>query len=268
MSKQFNTKIGIFLASLTLIMSIFALLLLNGSTAWFATNSRVSAGGFSVITRTSPNLIIGKTPDEITGEDLHFEVDFNGVQKMDMIAVTRDDNVPVTYLTYLANSHAVDNATGLAKPGATLELLPVPQTDNGRYFIDYTVYIASAFAALDVESLNATITVPDGTDLSIDYIKAASIDFYVGEVSSLGYRGTTSIAKSVGDAPDKSIALLGSDGGTVPLNTTGEYVKVIMRCYFDGALRDSVSGKAYINSYTVKSDAVVFGVSIIAAEKE
>ena len=48
MSKQLSAKIGIFMASLTLILSIFALLLLNGSTAWFARNDSVSAGGFGV----------------------------------------------------------------------------------------------------------------------------------------------------------------------------------------------------------------------------
>jgi hypothetical protein len=263
-----SSKFTMFFISLALVLSIVGMLLLNGSAAWFATNDNISANGFSVKTKTSPNLIIGKTPEELLGEDLLFEVDFKDVQRTNMIAVTHDGGVPVTYLKYLESSYAVDNATGLAKPGEELKLKPVPEEDNESYFIDYTVYIASAFAALDVESLNATITVPDGTDLSLDYIKAVSVDFYVGEVSSLGYRGTTSIAEAVGDSSYDGVALLGADGGTIPLNTTGNYIKVIVRCYFDGALVDEDSGKAYVNSYTVKTDKVAFGVSITAADND
>lgn len=48
MLKQIHLKISIMLVALTLILSIFAMLLLNGSVAWFAENDRVTAGGFNV----------------------------------------------------------------------------------------------------------------------------------------------------------------------------------------------------------------------------
>jgi len=55
-------------------------------------------------------------------------------------------------------------------------------------------------------------------------------------------------------------------GGTVPLNTEG-HIKVIMRCYFDGALEDG-AGTAYVNSNTVKTQGVVIGVEFFANESE
>jgi hypothetical protein len=76
-----------------------------------------------------------------------------------------------------------------------------------------------------------------------------------------GYRGTTSVAS------DQSVDIFSGAGGTVPLNTDG-YIKVIMRCYFDGALQDTTSGKAYVNSEQVKADGVVIGVNFVAVETE
>ena len=57
MKKYFSSKIGIFLSSSTLILSIFALLLLNGSTAWFAENDRVTADGMHVKVSSPDNLV-------------------------------------------------------------------------------------------------------------------------------------------------------------------------------------------------------------------
>ena len=48
MKKQVNAQIGIVFASLTLILGIFALFLLNGSAAWFASSNTVDANGFTV----------------------------------------------------------------------------------------------------------------------------------------------------------------------------------------------------------------------------
>ena len=48
MLKQIHFKTSIMLVTLTLVLSMFALLLLNGSAAWFVENDSVSAGGFNV----------------------------------------------------------------------------------------------------------------------------------------------------------------------------------------------------------------------------
>ena len=51
MLSKLNNKLGILLVSVTLILSIMGLMLLNGSFAWFANNKRVDASGFAVDVR-------------------------------------------------------------------------------------------------------------------------------------------------------------------------------------------------------------------------
>ena len=261
MSKVLKQTIKVVL-SLTLLVVVFVgFAFANYGFAWFAKNENVGANGMSTSVKVSPNLIIAKDLDAITRGDLVFAVDFKGTVRNNMIAVTHDSSVETTYLKYLTNHYAVDNKTGNVKPNQTLEFAPVPAEDNEAYFIDYTVYIASAFEALAVDSLTASIVLPDSVDVYHPYFYAASIDFYVGEVNVAGYRGTTSVAECL----DGGGVNLFPNKGEVPLNTDGA-IKVIMRCYFDGALQDKTTGNAYVNSYNVKSDWVVLGVGFVATE--
>ena len=255
-----KATIGIVFASIALIFSIIGLLITNGTLAWFSNNDEVTAAGFSVNAHVSPNLVIGKSAQEVTSGGILFSVDFDGAGRDDMIAVTRDESVSGVYLKYLTSHHSVDNQTGLAKEDAELAFSPVPVEDNERYFIDYTVFIASSHAELPVASLNATIAIPKTVDNLPPYFKAASIDFYVEAANLEGYRGTLSVAAKNGAVID----LFSGEGGTVPLNTEG-YITVIMRCYFDGALTDD-TGKAYINSYTVGADSIALGVDFTATD--
>ena len=266
MTKVFKQTIKAIFAFILLIIVFIGFLFANRSMAWFARNENVGASGLSANVKVSPNLIISKNVESITKGDLIFAVDFQGVARTNMIAVTHDETIPDTYLKYLTNHYAVDNHSGNAKPGQTLEFAAVPTTNNEAYFIDYTIYIASAFEKLNVDALQAVITMPNGVDIYHPYFNAASIDFYVGEVSASGYRGTTSVAECQVVLEDTGVNLF-PGGGVVPLNSEG-YITVIMRCYFDGALQDEENDRAYINSYTVKSDGVVIGVEFIAKETQ
>jgi hypothetical protein len=180
--------------------------------------------------------------------------------------VTHDESVAGTFLKYLTNHYAVDNKTGNVKDGMALEFAPVPAENNEAYFIDYVVYIASAFDPLAVSSLTATIVIPETVDNDHPYFHAVSIDFYVGEVSADAYRGTTSVSDGINQTARASVELM-PNGATIPLNTEG-HVKVIMRCYFDGALQDPETGDAYVNSYKVKTDSVAIGVDFTAIDAE
>ena len=266
MTKVLKQSIKVIFSLILLIVVFIGFMLANRSMAWFAKNENVSANGLSANVKVSPNLIIAKDEASITKGELLFAVDFKGVARTNMIAVTRDETIPDTFLKFLTNHYAVDNQTGNAKPNQTLEFAPVPAEQNEAYFIDYTIYIASAFEALAVNSLKATIAMPNGVDIYHPYFNAASIDFYVEEVSLSGYRGTTSVAECQTTSQDKGVDLM-PGGGTVPLNSEGR-IKVIMRCYFDGALQDEENERAYVNSYTVKSDGVVIGVEFFADEKK
>ena len=268
MSSLLKQKLMLIFILASLLVTFFGFLIANDSLAWFSENKQVTAEGLSVSAKVSPNLIIAKTEDEIGAEgNILFGVDFKGTSRSDMIAVTRDEALGDPYLKYLKNHYAVDHVTGVVKDGYELEFEPVPSENNERYFIDYVVYIASAFDPLLVDSLTAKITIPEAVGAEYPYFNAASIDFYVGEVSAEGYRGTTAvaaIADSENSTVSKNVVLV--ENGTIPLNTEG-HIKVIMRCYFDGALEQS-EGQAYVNSYTVKTQGVVIGVEFLATESE
>ena len=264
MTKVYKQTIKVIFSLILLIIVFIGFMFANRSLAWFARNEDVGANGLSASVQVSPNLIIAKDLDAIRRGDLIFDVNFNGTARENMIAVTHDSNVPSTFLKYVSNHYAVDNQTGNVKPGATLEFENVPEEDNEAYFIDYTVYIASAFEALDITALNATLIIPESVDSYHPYFYAASIDFYVEEVTKDNYRGTTSVAEALNTKQYKGVNLF-PDGHTVPLNTEG-YITVIMRCYFDGALQDDENDNAYINSNLVRADAISLAVEFVAEE--
>ena len=280
MKKYIEQRIELIIISLVLIVSIVAFMLLNSSTAWFAKNDKVNASGLSISAKTTPNLFIATSTADITNGTLRFDLNLNSSSRDKMVAVTRDSALPSPHLKYVTNHYAVSGETGNALPGMSLEFSAVPQTDNEAYFIDNTVYLASVVDSISVSALAATITVPDKSYLTEPYVNAASIDFYfyvcdrtkdecknctADECKSKSWQwcGTTSVADSVNGTGKKVINIL--TNASVPQNTNG-YVAVLMRFYFDGALVDSNSGKAYVNSTEVKSDKVTLGVQFTATE--
>ena len=266
MTQLAKQSMAVAFVAIALIFAIVGFFFANNSLAWFSENDEATAKGLSVNAKISPNLVIGKSIEQIKQESILFSVDFSGTARNNMIAVTRDEKVAGTFLKYVKDHYAVDHKTGNAKDGMSLAFEDVPTTDNEPYFIDYTVYIASAFDPLAVSSLSAKIVIPDSVDDLHPYFNAVSIDFYVGEVDLTGYRGTTSVSACINQPQQASVELF-PDGTTVPLNTEG-YIKVIMRCYFDGALQDPNTKTAYVNSDTVRTDGVVIGVDFTAVDAE
>ena len=258
-----QSAVMIFIA-IVLAVAVVGFFFADDSLAWFSQNDKVTAEGMSVTAKTSPNLVIGKTAQQVASGDLCFSVDFAGTEQTNMIAVTRDASVPGTYLKYLTNHYAVDNMTGNVKDGMALEFAPVPTTDNARYFVEHTVYIASAFYELAVSSLSATITLAEEIDDDHLYFGALSIDFYVETVDADGYCGTISVADCLDPADPAAVELM-PGGGTIPLNTEGQ-IKIIMRCYFDGALQNTDTNTAYVNSYAVRTDDIAIGVAFTAVD--
>ena len=262
-------SVSLSLISVALIIAISGMFAINGSLGWYAHNDEVSAEGMSVDAKTTPNLVIGKTPDELMADNLQFSVSYKTDDLINMTSVTHDNQSAETYLKYLVNHYAVDESTGNAKNGMSLEFQPVPITSDEVYFVDYTVYIASRFDSLEISSLTASITLPTTVDSEYlsehVYFNAASIDFYVGAVSLENYRGTTSVSDSLNGTARASIELF-RDGVTVPDASSNQSIKVIMRCYFDGGLQDTNTNRAYINSNTVKADGINIGVTFTAID--
>jgi hypothetical protein len=264
MKRIVNKLLTLSIVAMSLVTVTIGFLFLNDSVAWLAHSDSVAADDMSVSVRTTPNIIIGKSEAELLGETLHFSVSFEEDGVSNMIAATHDDTAADTYLKHLVSHYAVDHETGNAKDGTSLDFEPVPLVSDKVYFVDYTVYISSTSDSLGVSSLAARIVMPTSIDDDHPYFNAASIDFYVGEVSSEGYRGTTSVADSLKGGDRSSVELL-PGGGTVPIASDGN-IKVIMRCYFDGALQDAGTGHAYVNSNTVKTDGIDISVSFTAVD--
>ena len=264
MSEKFSAELKLIGTGVMLVIALLAFLNINGTLGWFGSNDQVSADGMSVDAKSTPNLVIGKSPEELSGDALQFEVSFESQDVKDMVAVTRDESCADTYLKHLTNHYAIDGVTGNAKDGMALEFEPVPAQSEEVYFVDYTVYIAARFDSINLSSLTASISSPTEVDDDHPYFNAASIDFYVGTVSPQGYRGTTSVSDSLNGTGRASVELLPS-GYTVPLASDG-YITVIMRCYFDGALQNPTTGNAYVNSQTVKSDNLDIGVTFTATD--
>lgn len=283
MSDILRQKLMVLFVSITLIFAFVGFLVLNQSLAWFSENKEVTADGLSLNAKVSPNLIIASSKEDIQNDKkFDFSIDFEIEEnRTKMIAVTHTDEEGsegeenATFLKYVTNHYAIDHHTGLPvnayDPGFAFVPLPEEGAEN-PYYIDYEVYIASAYEPLNVSSLKVSITIPEEVTEKYLYFNAASIDFYVGEVSAEGYRGTASVAGNTAVdifLPDEE----GNVGGTVPLNTTENgYIKVIMRCYFDGALTYSAADggtHAYINSNEVTWDnkgPIYIGVEFVAIE--
>ena len=99
MSSLLKQKLMLIFILASLLVTFFGFLIANDSLAWFSENKKVTAEGLSVSAKVSPNLIIAKTEDEIGAEgNILFGIDFEGTSRSDMIAVTRDVSVAVTYL--------------------------------------------------------------------------------------------------------------------------------------------------------------------------
>ena len=62
MNKLYRAKIGIAFTALALIFSIFGLLLLNGSTAWYSQNDTVKANGIGVKLQGSAGVTASTAP--------------------------------------------------------------------------------------------------------------------------------------------------------------------------------------------------------------
>ena len=272
MSQLLKQKLMLVFISLTILVTFAGFLAANGSLAWFADNYEVSANGLSAKAQVSPNLVIVKSAEDFETGNLGFSVDMNGTANANMIAITRVERETPQgekyyEYAYVGNPYAVNFETGNANDGDELELLAVPEESAEAYYVDYTVYIASTEKPLPVDSLRATIVIPETVDGLHNYFMAASVDFYLDSVGYDNYLGTATVAESQSNEDYEGVDVFPAVSGNVPYYKAEEdnYIKIVMRCYFDGALQGA-DGSAYINSYSVRTDGVVIGVQFTAKE--
>lgn len=280
------TKKALVVSAISLSLS-FILLAVTGTMAWFSMNRETDSNGMRTQIEVTPNMIISR--------DLTTLQNATSSNALDMISVSfseEGDTVPVlkavthgkdsqnqdssSGLVYVQNPSAIDATTGLVKSGKTLnKVAAVNPEDTNKYYIDYVVYLASLDGSIDYDKLTVTMSpATDGYLTTHKPYSAASIDFYVSTSSdTIGtYAGTLNLAGKTLDGTTAKTSLdLDGDSGTVPVNSgTGSgYIRVTMRCYFDGALVDSATSKAFINTATIAlDDGFGFKVNFSAIEPE
>lgn len=255
----------------TTLKAVFILLLITAvafsyiTSAWFVTTNKNYTSGMAVKTTITPNLVIASSVSELqslTESDSSFSVRFLdealGMKpsrhffQSDAINNTYPINAGSTeYVTstdtglvYNTNPAKVTSDKGFESSGNILTFAAVPEYEigNKRYYVDYTVYIASTVESMSISALNASI---DCSNKTKDYLNAGSVDFYVGSVSESNYKGTLNVAGKNCDNSGSALTMVDLTGTyTVPHNTEG-YITVIMRFYFDGGLEKS-SNQAYV----------------------
>lgn len=277
--------------SVTLLGGLFVLIAaLKLSFGWFSDSRQTAAGGMQLTVQTSANLILADSVEEIGKTDLS---SVNGGSPFVLPAYT--DNVRYipaahdadyktypTGLKYVVNGGQVDRSTGV---GTGILYAPAENGEAGRFYVDYTVYIAAHGKPLPQATLRVSIAFAtreaDGfpTAITEGGLMAASVDIYRNSVAAGNYVGTLNVAglnaaandyPSVYNAAATQTELYlvgGSDtAGAIPLNTEG-YLTYVLRFYFDGALQ-SGPNQTYISTASLDPAKMKLGIRFDAVEAE
>jgi len=239
--------------------------------AWFANNRKTQSDGMQVGVEVQSNLVIAKSLTEmhtmILTDDC-FSVDFSAIPKKTLIPATHDWTTgTATGLKYNDNPRAVSSTTGLKRGVTELGFSPVPvagDDDTKHYYVEYKVFIAAMDAKMATTGLMVdSVEITEGT--LTPYMKALSVDFYVGAVSESSYKGTLNLAgqdyrNNAASSQITSVRL--TDEGYIPINTSDDILEVTMRFYFDGGLRE-IEGGNYANRTYVRSNQLdLSGISL------
>jgi hypothetical protein len=290
--KKIAKSKGVMISSIiSLLLSL--VVLATVSMAWLSMNKETASDGMQMKVDVTPNLIIdGDKKDEAAGTGAsriitvdgpsasNFSITFN----QDVVALrpaTHDDSYS-TKLKYVTNPQNVDVTSGVASSAVYSDAAYVAGPPVKRFYVDYTVYLASTgtempINSLTVEIVSANCKINGASSDSNTTLKAASIDFYVGTPASGTYKGTLNVAGltystntngAYNGAETSSVTLQTS--GSIPYNkaTSGDkYITITMRCYFDGALSGS-AGTTFINTTTVDTSDVELAVKFTATTND
>ena len=263
-------------------LSILSLVVFVGmSSAWHAANREDTSSGLAMDVEVTPNLIIASSVENINKPDyLKNRVDFASDDAAPELNAATHGSVTqanATGLKFNTNPGAVDFSSGNSA-GKALEFKDVPVFSRGedeeRYYRDYTVYIASNGAPFEISSLSASVY-GEKESAFCDYHYAASVDFYVGIGSeALIYKDTLNLAGKSPNGAAKTEAIVlggGANPVTVPYHiydaetNPDNYITVLMRFYFDGALQKS-AGQAYVYSENLSLEDFKLHISFKANE--
>jgi len=229
------------------------------TSAWISLNKNTGSAGMNANVSVTPNLVISTSSGSIKSPDFLNTSSPTAVSftlgRTNMYPCTHSSSFGDVGLCYVSDLSTVDPITGKSTSGTTTAV----KKDEKKYYIDYVVYLASA-GVEQTSKLCATLSgsaIGAVSNAGITF-KAASIDYYVisnsSEEPSLGtYCTTASVSNPVEMTLKNSVK--------IPKNTAG-CLKIVMRCYFDGALEytDDGTTKAYIRSSTVETNNLTLNV--------
>lgn len=278
-------------------MVLVAAVALGSSTyAWFAANTKVQATGMQATATTSSSLVISNESN--VGTKTAHGFTSNTTQ---LIPASHLDasNTPASgtntsNLVEITNANAVDAQTGYAAkidtPLAYAYAENVADNDSTadvdetkNYYIDYVCYIASAGSPMEKQDIKVKIT--DAAAATLATYNAASIDFYAEQLANpatvlnIGsYKGTLNKAQlnsttNDGTTPLNEVTLLSDvtipKNGQTTTNVENAYIRVTMRVYIDGDLKQSASanegkGQAYVYSNVVDVTSATMNVEFEA----
>lgn len=279
-------------------MVLVAAVALGSSTyAWFAANTKVQATGMQATATTSSSLVISNESNVGTKTAHGFT---SNTTQLIPASHLDDNNTPSagtnsSNLVKVTNANAVDAQTGYAAKDETplayayaenvaddTSTTDVDETEN--YYIDYVCYIASAGSPMEQQDIKVKIT--DDAAATLATYNAASIDFYAEQLANPGtalnisssYKGTLNKAQlnsvtNDGTTTLNEVTLLSNvtipQNGQTTTNVDNAYIRVTMRVYIDGDLKQSATanenkGQAYVYSNVVNVASATMNVEFEA----
>ncbi len=276
---------------------ISAIVMSTASFAWFSMNENVVAEGMSITAQASGSLIISESNanavfDGATTIDLGSKVNY--VNATTYKALTEGG----TAQWLKADGKKIDGDSGAIKDGATDALSAIVADDNGTYYVDYLVYVASAGSLLTGKTLSAGVSFKAVDDNNGLTGKALSVAFFVLDEQDVGKNAegfdadVAKIQKAVAN-DGKAIAqypltATADDTGFVTADdvvvgtamtipsafeataaegetpaTTKQVLPIVMRVYFDGDRTNGATGddlQHFVNSQ--KIDTTAMSVSV------
>lgn len=253
-----------------------SLIMIIGATiAWFAVNREVESSGLKTNFNVTPSMVMGTTTGAFTMENLTLTTVLN----QNMYYLKPSTHSASGYanggvgLIYITNPKNVDDDTGYVISGKTLSYQPVPvygtENKGRRFYMDYDAYICSENVEMVVTALNVSLVYTpnassDPQTLSnltseTQYIKASSIDFYLNGTAQSNYVGTLNFAgiditknESAQKEGQKTTLdlLINESNKVIPCkdDKNSQALHVVMRFYFDGALKNPATGNAYVHT--------------------
>ena len=222
------------------------------SYAWVKTNINTVGDGPTMNASTSTNIIIFSSKENINWND-PFALELTMPENHTItrfVPATHTDSSP-TLLKYVANVAEVDGSTGLKSSVGSLTFENVIENENSRFYVDYTFYIAS-YGLYAINNATLTASLLNSQDRE-SYAASSSIDFYVNDeyTETLNIAGYDAVANNY--TTTKTVAQLGTLN--IPIYTGDEFIKITLRCYFDGALLKS-NGYTFVTQDAIKSSTL------------